>query len=339
MLVVVVIVALMAVLLAACDHKVSAASDEYMCVFDGSQSGGQKLKAQVPPTQHTTVDDNDVQVRIPSSNRFFMATADDSLRDPLAPTGYQANAKGNVPIVVAGQVRFRFNLNKACEWYSKHGRRNADENGDLGFNLRGGDANNAGWFHFLAENFGLTMQSIARPVTSQYDWAAMYYDYPSNATDAGNVPKGDQPAEPTSLKLGRDLGKAFTTQLKANLGGDYFCGIDPDPDGANTDCPPMLFQVKGVAPDNQKLVQSRTKVEATRQELESTRLEGDLQRAQAQQVQADEAAKQQILAAQLKTAQIQAQIDNQKCLQLAAVGLDCEGKRPQPIVVGGATGQ
>lgn len=331
-------------LLTACDDRyATSTSDTLVCVFDGSEKGGEAFKFSVAPGEKSRkIDDNDHVVKIPTSNRFFMATSDDNLRDPLAPTGYEANASGGVAVVLAGQVRFRFDLGKACDWYSKHGRRNAN-NDDLGFNCRAPDCDptQAGWFHFLAENFGLTMQQVSKGVANRYDWAAMYYDYPVNADEAGVVPEGQQPGVPTSMALGEELGLAFTHQLNANLGGEYFCGVDPIDGAEDDDCPPMTFQVKGVAPTGdvgQSLIASRSKVESTKQELESSRLEGQLQQEQAAQVSASEAAKQQILESQLRTAQLQAQIDTAKCAEYAQFGLDCEGKHA-PIIVGGGTGE
>lgn len=317
-------------LLASCmDESVSSTSDTHVCVFDGSDDGGQKLKFQIPPgAEPKKVDDNDQVVYIPASNRFYMATADDNLRDPLAPHDYLSNAENNVPVKVEGQVRFKFNLARACEWYSKHGRRNANENGDLEFNARGDGADQSGWLRYLAENFGTTMNSVVQQVTSQHNWASMYYNYPANANDAGVVPDGKTAGEPTKLVVGRELGIAFTKQLNSNLGGNYFCGIEESAD----ECPPMTFQVVRIFPTNDQLIASRSQLESTKESLESTRLEGQLQREQAAQVEAAEAAKQQILRAQLETARIEAEIANVKCLQLAELGLDCEGKRPAPII-------
>lgn len=306
----------------------TSTSDTMVCVYDGSQRGGQKLKFQVPPgAKSKGIDSNDQVVKIPASNRFFMASTDDAVRDPLAPKSYEAFAKGSVAVQIQGQVRFRFNLEKACEWYSKHGRRNANGN-DLGFNARGDDARDAGWFRFLAENFGVTMAEVAKEVTGKYDWAALTFNYPANANDAGEVPAGQQPAEAIDLALGRELGVAFTNRLNANLGGDYFCGIDPDPNGATNACPPMRFQVIRVDPTDTALRDGRQKVEATKQALRDAELEGQLQQAQQAAIIASENAKAAILEAQAKNAETQARIDTAKCRQYAQYGLDCEGHRP-----------
>jgi hypothetical protein len=329
-------VSMMAALtLAGCsDDYATSTSDTHVCVFDGSEKGGQKLKFQIPPgAESKEIDDNDQVVKIPASNRFYMAHQDRNVADPGAPSQYSGNAQGGVPVFTYGQARFRFNLEKACEWFSKHGRRNTPDGVELGFNVRG-DANQ-GWFRFLNENFGVTMQEVVGERMGSYNWAFLHYNYPANADDAGLVPEGQSPGEPTLLKLGKELGMAFTDRLRANLGDDYFCGIDPSPDGEASNCPPIRFQAIYAGPGNDsQLVKDRQKVEDTRQALESARLEGQLRSNQQEQLTDAERAKAALLAEQVKTAEIQAQIDTAKCRQLAQHGLDCEGKRP-PVVVGG----
>lgn len=330
------VVAILGLLLASCSNNYATpTSDTYDCVF--ASRGSQQLKYQLPPgSNRKKIGTNDTVVEIPASNRFYMAAQDDAIRDPKAPTFYDANAIGGVPVALEGQVRFRFNLPKACEWYSKDGRRNADSNGNLGFNDRGADAGNAGWFSFLAENFGLTMESTAKQVLNHYDWAAMYYDYPSNADTLGDIPKGQKAGQATLDSLGVALGQEFTTELNANLGGQYFCGIDVVA-GQTQACPPMTFQVKAVTPTGDKgtqLINDRSAVENTRQALQSTQLQGELQQQQASAVKKAEAAKKEILSAEAGTADAQAQVDTAKCRALAAVGLDCDGHFPTRIVAG-----
>lgn len=311
----------------------TSTSDTHICVFDGSERGGQKLKFQIPPgASSKRVDSNDQVVRIPASNRFYMANPDRAVADPGAPAFYDGNARGGTPVKVWGQDRFRFNLEKACEWFSKHGRRNADGT-NLGFNVRG-DANQ-GWFRFLNENFGVTMREVVGETMSNYDWAYLHYNFPVNANEAGIVPAGQPTGEPTLLKLGKELGAKFTERLRSNLGGDYFCGIDPDPNGGDASCPPIRFQViyAGPGPDS-SLVKDREQVEQTKQALDTSRLQGELQANQQAQLIASERNRRQLLEEKAATAEAQARIDTAKCRQYAQFGLDCEGKRTPNYVVG-----
>jgi hypothetical protein len=337
-------VALGLLALTGCSQKwATSTSDTHVCVFDGSEKGGQRLKFQVPPgAESRKIDDNDQVVRIPASNRFWMVSEDRSVADPGTPNFYTGNAAGGVPVYITGQIRFRFNLELACEWYSKHGRRNANAEGDLGFNVRG-DANQ-GWFRFLNENFTQTMQEVVSEQMYQYQWPYLHYNYPVNADEAGVVAEGDTPAESTRQVLGDALGKAFTDALRADLGGDYFCGIDTAPTQAES-CPEMRFQVTYAGPNRgasalgdsiSSLVAERQRVEDTRTQLEADRLTNELNVQQRDAQLAAEQSKQQLLAAQVETARLQAELDTAKCVIYAQLGLDCDGHRP-PVIVNGQT--
>ena len=320
--------------LASCSTYATSTSDAHICVFDGSERGGKKLKFQVSPgAESKKIDDNDTVVKIPASNRFYTSTKNDNRRDPLAAKFYSANAKGSVPVQIEGQIRFKFNLKKACDWYSKHGRRNADSKGDLKFNARGGEAREAGWFRFLTENFGQTMDQVVRPATNRYDWAALVYDYPVNADADGSVPEGAKAGTPTDTAFGEEIGKAFSERLAKDLGGDYFCGVSEDPDDG--DCPDMTFEIIRITGPT-SLMETRSKLEQTRQNLANAELEGELLARQQESTIAAERAKQATLQAQLETARIQAEIDTAKCQAITKfnANLDCEGKAPA-IIVGG----
>jgi hypothetical protein len=322
-------------LVTACSEMyATSTADTHACVYDGSERGGQKLKFQIAPGQESKqIDDNDVVVTIPASNRFFMASNDDNIRDPLAPHDYETYAAASVKVQVQGQVRFRFNLSNACEWFAKHGRRNTPDGKTLGFNARGGDANNAGWFRFLAENFGTTMQQTADQVVNQFNARPMVEHYPDNADpDSGIVPKDQQAGEDIDSRLGVVLGKRFTELLTANLGGEYFCGIDST--DANDPCPDMTFQVTAVHTSDPAIEQSWQDVERTRNDLDIAQQKGALENQQAEALAASAAAHQAILDQQAAAARSQAEINDAQCLVRAEHGLDCDGHLP-PVIVNG----
>lgn len=347
-----IVAAVMSMSLASCANRyASSTSDNAVCVFDGSKRGGQKLKFQIAPgAASKKIDRNDKPIKIVASNRFALSVvgrklvddgkggvkweySQDSKKDPLMPDYYTGFAKGNVAVQLEGQVRFKFNLKTACDWYSKHGRRNADKDGDLRFGARGDDALQSGWFRFLSENFGLTMQEVATERLSSYSWPAMVYNYPADADpETGNL-DGKKASEATNIKLGVDLGKVFTNRLNANLGGQFFCGID---EVVGDSCPPMRFQVVAVHTQDPNLEQSRQEVENTKAQLESDQLEGDLREQQQSALVRAEQARRAALQEKLQTADVQAQIDTAKCRIYAGQGLDCDGKRPAVIVSGGS---
>jgi hypothetical protein len=315
--------------LAACgitDQYATSTSDTHVCVFDGSERGGQRLKFQIAPgADSEEIDDNDQVVRIPASNRFWNVTRDDSVRDPGAPVHYTGNARNGVPVYIEGQIRFRFNLELACEWYSRHGRRNADENGDLGFNIRG-DANQ-GWFRFGNENFVLTMQEVVSEQLSQFDAEALHYNYPENY----NPDTGEGSGRPTRQVLAEVLGQAYTERLARNIAGSYFCG--PEEPTADNPCPAITFQVFYAGPGNESpLVQERDRVEAARRALERQADENALAAAEQEALLLAEQREQELLRIRVATAELEAQIATAQCRVYAQFGLDCEGHHPNYVL-------
>lgn len=318
----------------------TSTSDTHICVFDGSERGGQKLKFQVPPgAESKKIDDNDQVVKLPSSNRFYATTKNAARRDPLASEFYAAPARGSddggtVDVQIEGQIRFRFNLKLACEWYSKHGRRNADADGDLGFNCRapGCDPNNAGWFKFLTENFGQTMDQAVVPVALNYQWKKLVRNYAVNANSEGILPEGEKAGEPTQTKFGDEAAIEFTKRLNKNLGGQYFCGVDTT---TGEECPPLEFEVtKVTGPEN--LMKNEADVEQKRSDLNALQQIAELREQQQAATLANEAALQEELKAKLNTANLQAQLDTASCRAIIAISpnLDCKGNLA-PVIVGG----
>lgn len=306
-----------ALLLSACTKSATPTSDAMVCVYDNSERGGQKLKLQLPPgSVPKSIGQDDQVIYLPTSNRFSMVHEDDAIRDPFMPKFYTAYDRNSVEVRIQGQVRFKINEAKGCEWYAKHGRRNANSEGDLLFNARGAETENSGWLHWLAENFGVTMQQIANSPTHKYTWNALAFDFPVNSNDVGDVPKGRTAGELSKIALGKDLGAAFTKQLNANLGGEYFCGIDAPLGSEPTSCPAMTFQVIKAEPTDKTLLSDGQRLQALKEQLRNAQNELKLL-----------ADKEKQLQAQLRVAMLQAQIDNAKCILLAKYGLDCDGHR------------
>ena len=335
------IVALVAVLVpltllaTACGgQSVNTGADNIACVYDGSTNGGQRLKHIVQPGEHYRAASNDEVVLLPTSNRFFMASEDQN-RDTLAPTFYLGTAQDGVRVRVQGQVRFRFNLALACDWYAKHGRRNAT-NGDLGFNARGRVAQaNAGWFRFLAENFGVTMRDVVASETNAFNWASLTYDYPSGSDPkTGLIATGHKRGDPLRLIYGNHLGQVFTERLKSNLGDNYFCGIDTSVGSGN--CPPMVFQVIDVAPVDNSLVTDREATERLRQEAQNAQQIALIHSQTQKSLLADQKGQQRLAKAKLQTAFLNAQGDPAiaKCLALAKAHLVCLDAQPTYVIPG-----
>lgn len=250
-----------AVALGACsgltNKDVHSKPDHTVCIYDKEDG---KLIEQLPPgANKKEVEGDAVVVEIPTSNRFYFVSPDSSVKDPGAPnylTGRDASYKDMQMVV---QIRFRFDVNKACKWFDQHGRRNADGNGSLGFNARG-DANQ-GWARWLNENFAPAMQTVGEPLIFQYSWPHHEYNYPVNADDNGVIANGDEAGLLTREQMQLDFGANLSKNLTDSLGDSFFCGIDYDPAKPDV-CPDIKVDIYSTKLVDQTPVNERKAVEA-----------------------------------------------------------------------------
>lgn len=320
-----------------CSKHAVAKSDETVCVYDGSTNGAQKLKYQLFPGQNPrNTDGNDEIVHIPASYRFYAAFKNRSIADAGAPYFYLGYAKGNTPLQVQGTVRFKFNLDNACEWYARHGRRNT-QGGTLGFNARSSGSASAlsPWVKWLNENFGTVMEQTIKSNTIDFTWPELVY---GNDSESGITRK-----QPVDIAYGKYIGKLFTQRLEKSLGGKFFCGTDVSIWDADevTDpaCPPIFFDTGPIVTADRQLMVERGKTERLRAQLQNAEQEAKIREAQVGAQKRDERTKQEVLTEQLITAKLQAEasVGVQKCIIFAKLGLDCDGHRPNLVIAGSTT--
>jgi hypothetical protein len=334
-----------ALLAAGCHTNAQPKSDETACVYDGDNS--QKLKFQVMPGENKQpVDHDDEVVYIPTSFRFYAAFENRAIADAGAPKFYVGYARGNTPIQVQGSFKFRFLTESACEWYARHGRRNADENGSLGFNARSSEAASdfSPWVRWLNENFGPVGGQTVKSASTTFTWPELVY---------GNDPAAPERGEPVDIVYGKYIGREFTRRLNDSLGGRFFCGTDPSIWTGEIDnsCPPIFFEVGPIHTQVKALETEREKTEALRAELDNATVQAKIRAQKAGEQLKDNELQQKTLRSEMETARLQAQVDTRKaqqqalkdpevakCMVYASRGLDCDGKHPQRIIVGAGTG-
>jgi hypothetical protein len=312
---------------------VTVAEDQVGCVYGSAESGSTFIRA-IEPGHTVSIGKTDELVLIPIGDQIYNITTSEN-HTRLAPERVLAFTKGQTAVWVEGVLKFRFNTSngKACTWYTRYGLQNSSY-GDLGFAVKTDvSPRRTGWYRFLAETHGDTMKQVVHDGSSAWSWQQLAYGSDPTVQTAST--------EPVSIDYGKHIGAMFSKYLALDLGGDYFCGVQPALTGPGTTpgCPPMYFQVLSVYPRDKALADEHEKLKQLDAQLTRERQAAKLRAQNRATAIASAEAQRKVIEAQIVNARLAAQndVELQKCLILAKVGLDCDGHKPQIIVAGGST--
>lgn len=301
------------VLAAGCSTTQSVPTDAVACVYGAGGDDGLDLKDQfLPGSEPFRVRDGREVVQIPTSDRFYLITANDETRDPGAPANIEAIDNGRTPVRWELQARFVFNAAVACDWFDQHGLRNAvpteQSRYDMGFNTRG---QVTPWLQWLSENVAVVLDRTVGQVSQDYPWENLTYDFPVAADALGNVPPdaSEEELRSTLEAAEADLTAAFSTRLHERIGTadgiPFFCGIGHN-QATPEDCGPIQIEIIDVRPANEQLLADREAVEEEQAALDNAR---DLEQIAAERAVLDQTARERAEAEAIAEARSQANIE------------------------------
>ena len=320
-------------LLGGTGRSVAVPGDQIGCVY-GSLESGHNFIRSIQPGERVTIGKTDELVQLPTNDIVYNITSRGS--SPEAPLHLLAYTQGQVALFVEGVLKFRFNTagDSACKWYSRYGMQSTY--GDMGFTVAAKsqgaqESGHTGFYRFLAEAQGNTMKQVVHDESTGFTWQQLTYGADPNV-------KNPVSGEPVSITYGKHIGALLTKYLALDLGGNFFCGVQPGLTGAGTanGCPPMYFQLTSEYPRDKTLSDEHEAIRRLDAQLNQQRQAAKLQAGnQAAAIKAA-VSQRKVLEAQIVNTRLTAlnQPDVQKCLIYVKAGLDCTGKKQQIIVAG-----
>lgn len=332
-----------------------APSNAWHCQYGGGPIDTQELKKTVAPGERGGWSVFDESRIVPAGVRTYILDEDPSIADvgakPLVlpakgrsvelpddvveeAATRLARTDGIAQVSIELQARFVINEN-ACELDNNH----LKSRGDLNFDA--GQGEESAWASFLNESWNQKMTEAARPVIIEYDWLQL---------NTNSVIEVDGERAQVFEILSDRISENLTRELRADLGGDYFCGpsyaFDGKVDGEFEDgCPQIEITIKEIKPINDQLIDDYQAIVAnieaqerilSDKDREITQLNADRDKqlateenrriAEIEIARNDrEIAQEQAetLTVLLENAQKEAQADAAYCAELAKVGIDC----------------
>lgn len=312
--------------------SVTVPGDQVGCVYSSLETGHKFIRS-IESGEGVTIGKTDELVELPTNDLVYNVTSRDS--SPGAPQHLLAYTRGQVALFIEGVLKFRFNTvgDNACKWYSRYGMQSSY--GDMGFAVTPGaveqSREHTGWYRFLAEAQANTMKQVVHDGSLAWTWQQLTYGADPNVKTSRN-------AEPVSITYGKHIGALVTKYLALDLGGDYFCGVQPGltGPGAAEGCPPLYFQVISTYPRDKTLADQHEEIRRLDAQLSRQRQAARLQAQNRSTAISSALTQRKVLEEQVINTRLTALNDPkvQKCLILAKAGLDCNGSKPQIVVAG-----
>jgi hypothetical protein len=307
-------------------RSVAVPGDQVGCVYSSLESGHNFIRS-IQPGERVRIGTTDELVQLPTNDIVYNITSRNS--SPDAPLHLLAFTQGEVALFVEGVLKFRFNTagDRACQWYSRYGMQSTY--GDMGFTVaaKGQEVTpsaHTGFYRFLAEAQGNTMKQVVHDESTGFTWQELTY--------------GSASAEPVSITYGKHIGALLTKYLALDLGGNFFCGVQPGLTGAGSaeGCPPMYFQLTSEYPRDKTLSDEHDAIRRLDAQLHQQRQAARLQAQNRAAAIKAAVTQRKLLEAQIVNTRLTAlnDPDVQKCLIYVKAGLDCTGKKQQIIVAG-----
>lgn len=258
---------------AACSLQRTQAN-EWGCTFGKGPADTRGLKSTYGPGKSAGFT-NDKWVAGPSDIRFYYIDSDPNTADfgarPIVVPARGSSLEGVGVVEVSADVQVRFTINENfCQLYIDNLKR-IDDRVSLNYNAKQGEE--SGWAEFLNLSMNQKLIEATRPVLRDVDYITLY----TNGAIGGEAAYG---------LLARELSVNLTRELRADLGGDFFCGpsykFDGNIDGnlEGTGCPALEVTVKSIRPTNGDLIANLQTIVTN--EEQQRKIESDTQLAREQ---------------------------------------------------------
>ncbi len=240
-----------------------AEPDEIVLYYSGGSVEGSKFEECINPAAKGPGTVNDHVFRLPTSLRTWNIRPQGGDTDKPVTAGTKPDAKGQAGPQVVVYTTVEFYLNTNCgngkdanspivQFWEKTGRRYKVANPDSG------EFDEGAWKNMLLNTLVPVLEKTTQGVTR---------DYTADELDAD--------LNGTWKKAEDAMATEFAEQLRAKVGGDYFCG--PAYNRANPACPPVRVSITDINYADGNLQQARANVRKAEEDAKRRLIEAQAQ--------------------------------------------------------------